>query len=102
MPCLINLIAYVTEMTEVPMNEHFVINAVGVSKSSTGEELVVHIVAFYPKDPDIKTSLQRIQINQFVHVVGKFVLDDTDLDCSTVKFLKVCILLYMHFFFYQY
>src|SRR6185369_2808001 len=75
-------------------------NAVGISKSSTGEELVVHIVPFYPKDPDIKTSLQRIQINQFVHVVRKFVLDNTDLDRSTVKFLKVCILLYMLIFFF--
>ena len=62
MPSLINLIVYVTEAKEVPTNDHFVMNAVGISKSSTGEELVVHIIVFYPKDLDIKTNLQRMTI----------------------------------------
>ena len=92
MPCLINLIVYVTEMKEVPVNEHFIMNAVGFSKSSTGEELVVHIVAFYPKNPNTKTTLERIEVNQFVRVAGKFIIDDTNLDHSAVKFLKVCII----------
>ena len=51
-------------------NNNFVMNAVGVTKSSTGEELAVHIVAFYPRDPDLKTNLQRIEPNQFVRVRG--------------------------------
>ena len=93
MPCLIDLIVYVTEMKEVPTNEHFVMNAIGISKSSTGEELVVHVIAFYPRNPDIKTNLERIEVNRFVRVAGKFILDDTDanLDHPTVNFLKVCV-----------
>ena len=91
MPCLTNLIVYITEMREVPTNNNFVMNAVGVTKSSTGEELAVHIVAFYPKDPGVKTNLQRIEPNQFVRVGGKFMFDDTDVDNLAVKFLKVCI-----------
>ena len=87
MPCLINLIVYVTETREIPTINNFVMNAVGVTKSSTGEELAVHIVAFYPRDPDVKTILQRIEPNQFVRVGGKF------MDNANVKFLKVYIVL---------
>lgn len=92
MPCLINLTAYITEMQEVPTNDYFVMNAISISKVSTGEEFIVHIVTFYPKDPNVKMSLQRIQVNQFVRVAGKFVYDDTDVDNINTKFLKVCIL----------
>ncbi|CAJ0914323.1 11203_t:CDS:2 [Entrophospora sp. SA101] len=89
MPCLINLIVYVTETREIPTINNFVMNAVGITKSSTGEEFAVHIVAFYPRDPDVKTNLQRIEPNQFARVGGKFMIDDTDVDNSNVKFLKV-------------
>ena len=90
MPSLINLIVYVTETKEVPTNSHFVMNAVGVTKSSIGEGIVVHIIAFYPKSLDVKTNLQRIESNQFVRVAGKFIVDDT----STIKFLRVFIYLF--------
>jgi hypothetical protein len=94
MPCLINLIVYITEASEIPTNNNFVMNAVGITKSSIGEELAVHIVAFYPKDPDVKTSLQKIEPEQFVRVGGKFIFDDTNVDRSVVKFLKVCIIFF--------
>ena len=75
MPSLINLIVYVTEAKEVPTNDHFVMNAVGISKSSTGEELVVHIICILPKRSLIsKTNLQRIEPEQFVRVAGKFII----------------------------
>ncbi|CAJ0902854.1 707_t:CDS:2, partial [Entrophospora sp. SA101] len=74
---------------EIPTINNFVMNAVGITKSSTGEEFAVHIVAFYPRDPDVKTNLQRIEPNQFARVGGKFMIDDTDVDNSNVKFLKV-------------
>src|SRR5438128_1649758 len=98
MPCLIDLIIYITEMKEVPTNEHFVMNAVGISKSSTREELVAHVIAFYQRNPDIKTNLERIEINRFVRVARKFILDDTDtnLDHLTVIFLKI-----IDFFFFK-
>ncbi|CAJ0630692.1 8889_t:CDS:2 [Entrophospora sp. SA101] len=85
MPCLVNLIVYVTETREIPTINNFVMNTVGVTKSSTGEELAVHIVAFYPRDPDVKTNLQRIEPNQFVRVGGKFMIDDTDVDNSRMS-----------------
>ncbi|CAH1761898.1 13673_t:CDS:2 [Entrophospora sp. SA101] len=44
MPCLVNLIVYVTETREIPTINNFVMNSVGVTKSSTGEELAVHMV----------------------------------------------------------
>ncbi|CAJ0879940.1 7832_t:CDS:2, partial [Entrophospora sp. SA101] len=89
MPCLINLIVYVTETREIPTINNFVMNAaVGITKSLTGEEFAVHIVAFYPRDPDVKTNLQRIEANQFARVGGKFMIDDTDVDNSNMKFLK--------------
>ncbi|CAJ0883937.1 22262_t:CDS:2 [Entrophospora sp. SA101] len=74
MPCLVNLIVYVTETREIPTINNFVMNSVGVTKSSTGEELAVHM---------------RIKPNQFVRVGGKFMFDDTDVDNLNVKFLKV-------------
>nr|CAG8490302.1 11139_t:CDS:2 [Entrophospora candida] len=45
-------------MKEIPINEHFIMNAVGVSKSLTGEELAVHIVAIYPNGSNVTTTLQ--------------------------------------------
>nr|CAG8673782.1 208_t:CDS:2 [Entrophospora candida] len=39
MPCLVNLIVYITETRKIPTINNFVMNAaVGVTKSSTGEE----------------------------------------------------------------
>ncbi|CAJ0830639.1 4179_t:CDS:2 [Entrophospora sp. SA101] len=49
-------------MKEIPINEHFIMNAVGVSKSSTGEELIVHIVAIYPNDSNVTTTLQSFHV----------------------------------------
>ena len=89
MPCLIDLILYITETKEIPTNDHFVLNAVGISKSSIREELVVHVVAFYPKNSDVKTNLQRIQPNQFVRASGKFIYDVTNVDGVNTRFLKV-------------
>jgi hypothetical protein len=90
MPCLIDLILYITETKEIPTNDYFVLNAVGIfSKSSIREKLVVHIVAFYPKNSDVKTNLQRIQSNQFVRASGKFIYDVTNVDGVNTRFLKV-------------
>ena len=62
---------------------------VGISKSSIREELVVHVVVFYPKNSDVKTNLQRIQPNQFVRASGKFIYDVTNVDGVNTRFLKV-------------
>ena len=90
MPCNLNVICYIDQHSKIVRTSNFVVNAVGVvNPRHQNTNIIVHIVAFYPKDTTKNSDLERFSKGDIIQVQGRFSIVKTNVDDSKVKVIKV-------------